>query len=75
MLKNILELNGAQKLNKKQLKYTLGGASGGGWACIRTKNGVSHTFYGNQSEGSATAWVNAWGSLGWDASCGSQHQQ
>ena len=73
MLKNILNVSGAKELNKEQLKNTTGGIGvAGGWSCIRTKNGVSHTFYGNQSAGSATAWVNAWGSMGWDASCGNQ---
>jgi hypothetical protein len=77
MLKNMLNVSGAKELNKVQLKNTTGGAisSGGGWSCIRTKNGVSHTFFGNQSSGSATAWVNAWGSMGWDAHCGHQAEQ
>ncbi|GGG11888.1 hypothetical protein GCM10011344_10740 [Dokdonia pacifica] len=72
MLKNIVNLNGVKELNNAQLKNTNGGiiSEDHAFACIRTKDGVSHTFYGNQSEASATAWVNAWGSLGWDASCG-----
>ena len=74
MLKNMLFLKGVTQLDKVQLKNTNGGvvAEDHTFACIRTKDGESHTFYGNQSSASATAWVNAWGSLGWEASCGHQ---
>lgn len=76
MLKNMLQLEGVQKLSKKQLQNTAGGAAGGGgWVCVRVQNGVSHWFYGNQSSGSASAWVNAWGSMGWDAYCNNNAQQ
>lgn len=73
MLKKIVQLKGVQKLNNKQLKNTAGGASSGGggfWACSRVNSsGESHSFFGNQSSGSAQAWVNAWNGMGWAATC------
>ncbi|MBC8757164.1 hypothetical protein H2O64_21015 [Kordia sp. YSTF-M3] len=52
-------------LSKEEMKNINGGV----WVCYRRKGDQIERFDGNQSEGTASAWVNAWGSLGWNASC------
>ena len=71
MLKNVLEIKGIRKLKKSELKKIDGSSLGdnGFWVCTRYQNGVSHTFYGNQSYSTAVAWENSWRSLGWNANC------
>lgn len=45
MLKNILNLEGAQELSKIQQKSTIGGANGN---CVEDDNGVCATCTGNE---------------------------
>ncbi|MEM6721973.1 MAG: hypothetical protein AAF611_21780 [Bacteroidota bacterium] len=56
-------------LGKVLTKQELKDIKGGVWVCYRRKGDQVERFDGNQSEGTATAWVNMWGSLGWNASC------
>ncbi len=70
MLKRIVQLEGVQKLNKKQLKNIDGGFSSGGgtWSCVRVKDGQTVTF-STGSESVASSWSTAWHSLGWETLC------
>lgn len=70
MLKNMLLLDGAQKLNTTQLKGVKGGLEPSeGIFCFREKNGVYISTTANQTADSAGLWVEAWESLGWTANC------